>query len=585
MSVANLPEKSKKATKIFEGLRPFRTLYLTALSSLVVFFGAIISLVTVEAQTFPPLLIDGNTTCRDVATGKCPYGMTPVSEPADFLGGDAACVSFNNEFCEILTGSSDIITDTGTDRVYICAEEPRASVATCGGVVGDVGGSFGIDTDFGVHELGGSTKQIYELNYTSGIPTRIQDALNDIQASGSFDPSYGNLNPLISRSGVDYYHSITLNPDGIFNDVYDEEENARDRIQCIETSEGPRIIIPRTDRDLTNNAYSRNGSYQNILAVQAAANMGITIGRDDDADEQYFCQSRTGIAIKERGDDPDQMRCFEAPLGGTKCNLPSFGCIDGSVVSGSGIPNNVPFFDFEHSSTLRIGGTTIPNEGDTIAGRLNVVSDRFCKLNSKSYLENSSNKGCADFTETDPSDNSVQYRGTLSGDTAEIEFNADQFNRCVRCIYGGPDFSDAADGTPRDIPIYTAAGFALITSPPAITAPIEPHTEVFAVPRQGRIFTEIGCINANSTSSIVDTVLRIALAIMGLLVILRIAQGAVKLQQIGKTDPEAVKEGQEIMTSAIIALLLLIFSVALLNFLGFNILQLNQQGFTPFGIP
>jgi hypothetical protein len=64
---------------------------------------------------------------------------------------------------------------------------------------------------------------------------------------------------------------------------------------------------------------------------------------------------------------------------------------------------------------------------------------------------------------------------------------------------------------------------------------------------------------------------------MALLVVARIIQGAIMMQQVMETDPEALQEGRDIITSALLALFLLIFSAALLNFIGINVLQI--QGF------
>jgi hypothetical protein len=63
---------------------------------------------------------------------------------------------------------------------------------------------------------------------------------------------------------------------------------------------------------------------------------------------------------------------------------------------------------------------------------------------------------------------------------------------------------------------------------------------------------------------------------MGGVVILRIIQGALTMQ---KGDPEGFQEGREVITSALIGLLLLIFSAAVLNFLGINILGMDVATF------
>jgi hypothetical protein len=104
------------------------------------------------------------------------------------------------------------------------------------------------------------------------------------------------------------------------------------------------------------------------------------------------------------------------------------------------------------------------------------------------------------------------------------------------------------------------------------------YNEPFADVITGRIYNELGCIGTDNTSTVVNTFMRLALGIMGGIVILRIIQGAITMQQ---GSPESVEEGREIIVAALVGLLVLIFSAAILNFLGINILGIKD--FQPFG--
>jgi hypothetical protein len=178
-----------------------------------------------------------------------------------------------------------------------------------------------------------------------------------------------------------------------------------------------------------------------------------------------------------------------------------------------------------------------------------------CRLTVKDILEDRSNKGCISFLKYDESKNELSF------DDKEM------YENCTRCIYSeNPEFN----------PDFTMS-FNSGASPTTDISDF--NSEPFWKPIPGRIYTEVGgCVDTSNPSSIVNTFMRIALGIMGAVVILRIIQGALTLQ---KGDDESIEEGKDIIMSALIGLLVIILSTAILNFIGINILQID--GFTPFG--
>ena len=89
------------------------------------------------------------------------------------------------------------------------------------------------------------------------------------------------------------------------------------------------------------------------------------------------------------------------------------------------------------------------------------------------------------------------------------------------------------------------------------------------------IYTALGCVDPTQEGVIVR-ILQIAFGVIGGLIIVRIGQAVLQLQ--GGKDPEAVKEGTEILWSAMFALILLIFAVIGVNFLGINVFGVLSPG-------
>ena len=103
-------------------------------------------------------------------------------------------------------------------------------------------------------------------------------------------------------------------------------------------------------------------------------------------------------------------------------------------------------------------------------------------------------------------------------------------------------------------------------------------TSVRCTPNGGEvdsgIETAIGCIsvlNEDGGKSFASDILRWAIGVGGGIAFLLILYAGFMLMT-STGNPERIKAGQELMTSAISGIVLLIFSVFILNFIGVNIL-------------
>lgn len=97
-----------------------------------------------------------------------------------------------------------------------------------------------------------------------------------------------------------------------------------------------------------------------------------------------------------------------------------------------------------------------------------------------------------------------------------------------------------------------------------------------AGPKTG-IQTALGCIPAKNPTQFVGWILRFAVGIGGGISFLLIIFGAIKVLTSGG-NPENVKAGQEMITSALTGLIFIIFSLFLLKLIGVEILQLPEFG-------
>lgn len=85
--------------------------------------------------------------------------------------------------------------------------------------------------------------------------------------------------------------------------------------------------------------------------------------------------------------------------------------------------------------------------------------------------------------------------------------------------------------------------------------------------------TAIGCINVESPTEFVKSILGLAIGIGGGIAFLLMLFGAFQIMTSGG-DPERLKAGKELIGSALAGLLMIIFSVFLLQLIGVQILQI-----------
>lgn len=103
--------------------------------------------------------------------------------------------------------------------------------------------------------------------------------------------------------------------------------------------------------------------------------------------------------------------------------------------------------------------------------------------------------------------------------------------------------------------------------------------DIFCENNDRGIQTAIGCITVLETPEIfVGELLKWAIGIGGGIAFLLILYAGFMIMT-SQGNPERLKAGQELMTSAISGLVLLIFSVFILNFIGVDILKLGNFGF------
>lgn len=88
------------------------------------------------------------------------------------------------------------------------------------------------------------------------------------------------------------------------------------------------------------------------------------------------------------------------------------------------------------------------------------------------------------------------------------------------------------------------------------------------------INTAIGCIPFNDQNALVGFILRWAIGIAGGIAFLLILIAGFQIIS-SRGDPKRLQAGQELMTSAIAGILLLIFSLVILRIIGFDILQIG----------
>lgn len=91
------------------------------------------------------------------------------------------------------------------------------------------------------------------------------------------------------------------------------------------------------------------------------------------------------------------------------------------------------------------------------------------------------------------------------------------------------------------------------------------------------VWTAIGCVNTDIGSFIQRWVLGFGIGLAGIVAFGSIIYAAIQMQ-MSQGNAEQIKKAQELLTSSIIGLLFIIFSVFILQFIGVNILQIPGFG-------
>ncbi len=135
------------------------------------------------------------------------------------------------------------------------------------------------------------------------------------------------------------------------------------------------------------------------------------------------------------------------------------------------------------------------------------------------------------------------------------------------------NFAVSADGQSNQVDENAVFNYELCSQIP-ITDPGRPLCESCLA--AGSIWTGIGCIKATPID-IVGTVVRVGLGLAGGISLLMILAAA-GLYTTSQGNPKRTEEARELVTSAIIGLLFIIFSVVILQFIGVSILRLPEFG-------
>lgn len=105
----------------------------------------------------------------------------------------------------------------------------------------------------------------------------------------------------------------------------------------------------------------------------------------------------------------------------------------------------------------------------------------------------------------------------------------------------------------------------------------EDRTACLACANDGGVFSGIGCVKTDAKKFIEETVFGLGIGLAGGFSLLCIIYAAFMMQS-SQGNPEKLKKAQELITSCIMGLMLIIFSVFILKLIGVNILKIPGFG-------
>lgn len=91
--------------------------------------------------------------------------------------------------------------------------------------------------------------------------------------------------------------------------------------------------------------------------------------------------------------------------------------------------------------------------------------------------------------------------------------------------------------------------------------------------KDGGVWTGIGCVKTSLKEFVQETVLGLGIGIAGAMALICIIFASIQMQ-LSRGTPEKIKKAQELLTSCIMGLIVIIFSVFLLRIIGVNILRI-----------
>lgn len=144
----------------------------------------------------------------------------------------------------------------------------------------------------------------------------------------------------------------------------------------------------------------------------------------------------------------------------------------------------------------------------------------------------------------------------------------------IKCnLNGSPYCCDQAGGGCSQLP-----GSVQQTMAPPVISGDSSNPACDGSDASSGINTAIGCIPVEDTNAFMGWILGWAIGVGGGIAFLLIVYASF-MTMTSQGNPERLKAGQELLTSAISGLIMLIFSVFILKFIGIDILKLNDFGF------
>lgn len=143
----------------------------------------------------------------------------------------------------------------------------------------------------------------------------------------------------------------------------------------------------------------------------------------------------------------------------------------------------------------------------------------------------------------------------------------------VPCVFGTPSSSDYADPDCKCESDVTATASPQIAKMCYKYLSKSKEIDSCLNCSVGGIWTAIGCVPLKLTSFVNNKLLPLGVGLGGLIALLCIIYSAISMQ-ISQGNPEKIKKAQETLTSCILGLLLIIFSVFILRLIGVDILKI-----------